>query len=81
VKTADARTLLIDLLHRIAPECDAERIDPHASFQEAMDLDSMDFLTLLTALHDRTGIDVPERDYASISTLASFADYIARASA
>ena len=45
-----------------------------------MDLDSMDFLNLVTALHEETGIDVPERDYPQLSTLAGFVSYVVAAS-
>jgi acyl carrier protein len=76
VNADDARALLDRLLHRIAPEVDLETIDPHAELQEDLDLDSMDFLNLVTALHDETGIDVPERDYPRISTVEGFVTYL-----
>ena len=72
----DPRTLLAELLHRIAPEVDLEEVDPDAPLQESMDLDSMDFLNLVTALHEATGIEVPERDYPSLATVTGFLDYV-----
>ena len=73
----DARALLEELLRRIAPEVELDGIDPDVPLQESMDLDSMDFLNLVSALHDRTGIDVPERDYPLLSTVAGFVAYVA----
>ena len=73
----EARTLLAKLIHRIAPEVDLDGVDPDAPLQDAMDLDSMDFLNLMTALHEATGIDVPERDYPSLSTVDRFVGYVA----
>ena len=75
----DARALLGTLLHRIAPEVDLAEVDPDAPLQESMDLDSMDFLNLVTALAEATGIDVPERDYPSLSTIGGFVAYLAAA--
>jgi acyl carrier protein len=75
----DARTLFQDLLRRIAPEVDLDDVDPSAPLQEEMDLDSMDFLRLVTALYDATGIDVPERDYPRLATVDGFIDYMAAA--
>ena len=72
----DPRTLLAELLHRIAPEVDLDEVDPDAPLQESMDLDSMDFLNLVTALHEATGIEVPERDYPSLATVTGFLDYV-----
>ena len=72
----EARALLDRLLHRIAPEVDLATIDPNAELQEDLDLDSMDFLNLVTALHDETGVDVPERDYPRVSTVEGFVSYL-----
>ena len=74
--TDDPRAVLADLLHRIAPEVDLDEVDPDAPLQEAMDLDSMDFLNLVTALHEATGISVPERDYPLLATVTGFLDYV-----
>jgi acyl carrier protein len=36
----------------------------------------MDVLNLVTALHERLGIDIPERDYPEIATAARAAAYL-----
>lgn len=77
--TDDPRALLTRLLGRIAPEVDVADVDPDATMQEAMDLDSMDFLNLVTALSEETGIDVPERDYPQLSSVNGFVAYVSRA--
>jgi acyl carrier protein len=79
VNTTDARALLARLVGGIAPEADLDEVDPDAPLQEALDLDSMDFLNLVAALHDATGLEVPERDYPALSTAAGFASYVADA--
>jgi acyl carrier protein len=76
----DGSALLARLLHHIAPEAEIAGIDPDAPLQEALDLDSMDYLNLLTALSQETGIDVPEQDYPKLSTANGFAAYVASAS-
>ena len=81
MNTADARALIERLLHRIAPEVDLDEADPDAGLQETMDLDSMDFLNLVTAVHEETGIDLPERDYPLVSTVNGFVAYLVAASA
>ena len=69
-----ARTALGDL----APEADLGRLDPEAELQEVLDLDSMDFLDFVAALHEATGVDIPERDYPEVATLAGCVAYLAR---
>jgi acyl carrier protein len=78
--TPDAsRQLLARLLHGIAPEADLDAVPPGALLQEELDLDSMDFLNLMTALHEATGIDVPEHDYPRLATVEGFVAYVAGA--
>jgi acyl carrier protein len=74
-----ARQLLAQLLGRIAPDVDLASADPAAPMQLELDLDSMDFLNLLAALHAETGLDVPERDYPQLSTIDGFVGYVAAA--
>lgn len=77
----EARALLARLLREIAPEADLSLVDPREPLQAELDLDSMDFLNLVTALHDEAGIDVPERDYPRLSSLDGFVAYVAAADA
>ncbi len=81
MNTTDARALIDRLIHRIAPEVDLAEADPQAPLQDTLDLDSMDFLNLVTAVHEETGIDIPERDYPQLGSLDGFADYVAGATA
>jgi acyl carrier protein len=73
---ADIRRLVQDELGNIAPEADLAALDPGADLREALDIDSMDFLTFITAVHHRTGIDVPERDYPKLVTLDGAVKYL-----
>lgn len=79
-RLAEARALLAQLLRRIAPEVDLDAVDPDAPIQEELELDSMDFLNLMAALHEATGIEVPGRDYPHLGTVNGFVAYVAAAS-
>ena len=76
---AETRALLARLLRGVAPEVDLDAVDPAAPLQEEADLDSMDFLNLMTALYDATGIEVPERDYPLVGTIDGFVSYVSSA--
>jgi acyl carrier protein len=65
-----------DELSNIAPEADLTHLDPNADLREALDIDSMDFLNLMTALHRRLGINVPEVDYSRLFTLKTAVAYL-----
>jgi acyl carrier protein len=59
-----------------APESDIESLDADAPIQEALDLDSMDFLNAMIAIHDATGVDIPEADYGQVTTLTGVVGYV-----
>ncbi len=52
-------------------------VDPAADLREALDIDSMDFLNFITAIHHRLGVDIPELDYPKLITLDGAVAYIA----
>ncbi len=47
------RDLLMKHLGRIAPDISFDDVDPDADLREEYDIDSMDFMTLITALGQR----------------------------
>lgn len=78
---SDIRTVLAQEFRRIAPEIPLEEVDPDDDLRDAFDIDSMDFLNLVIALHERLGIDIPESDYARLGSLRALTDYLAGAGA
>jgi acyl carrier protein len=73
----DLRHLVEAAIHRVAPEVDIARVPPGADFREELEIDSMDFLTYVDELHERTGIDIPERDYPSLASIDGCVAYLA----
>jgi acyl carrier protein len=76
VKNVDVRTIVQEELGNIAPEMDVGTINPSADLREALDIDSMDFLNFVTAMHHRLGVDVPEIDYPKLVTLDGAVAYL-----
>ena len=74
----DITAVLIEELGQIAPETDASRLDPNAELREELDIDSMDFLNLVTALSERLKIDISETDYPNLVTFSDVVDYLAQ---
>jgi acyl carrier protein len=72
----DIKKTIVDVLTRIAPEVNPVSIEGSLSFRDQLDLDSMDFLNFVLALHDRLGIEIPEADYARLSTLDGAVTYL-----
>lgn len=72
----EIRKLAIDFLSGIAPEADLYALGDDEQLREVLDLDSMDFLNFVAALHQATGIDIPEADYRHLATLAGVQNYL-----
>jgi acyl carrier protein len=75
----DLRGIVIGVLIEVAPDIDPAAIDPDTELVEQLDIDSMDFLNIVVAINERTGIEIPERDYPKLSTLNEAVDYLAHA--
>jgi acyl carrier protein len=73
----EARTLIVRILRQIAPEADFASIDPEMELRDQLDIDSMDFLNAVMAVHEETGVDIPEADYPKLETLQGAAEYLA----
>lgn len=72
----DVRMVVQEELSNIAPEIDFATVDAAADLREAIDIDSMDFLNFITAIHHRLGVDIPEVDYPKLVTLDGAVMYI-----
>jgi acyl carrier protein len=73
----ELRTTVLSAISEIAPEVDPAAVDASEPIQDEFDLDSMDFLRLMELLHERVGVEVPERDYPQVATLDACVDYLA----
>lgn len=71
------RQAVLDSIIAVAPEVDADTLDVDASLRDEVDLDSMDFLSVVQQIHDRTGLEIPESAYASLASFTDLASYVA----
>jgi len=72
----ELRDVILEAINRIAPEADVRAVPGDAYLGDEIDIDSMDMLNIVTEIFDRTGIDIPERDYGKLSTLDEFTAYL-----
>lgn len=77
MNTNDARRVISSAISEIAPDVDPDAIDGDENIFEALELDSMDLLNVVTVIHERHGVEIPERDYGKLTTLDDFSSYLA----
>jgi acyl carrier protein len=78
---AAARALVRDVLRTIAPGPALDTLDDHDDLREALGLDSLDFLALVTKVGERTGRRIEEDDYESLTDLAGWIAFLTAPSA
>jgi len=72
----DIKAAVTKELQRIAPDIGIEEVDRSADLREEFDIDSMDFLNLVTALGKMFDTDMPETDYAQMRSFDGLVDYL-----
>ena len=74
---AEIQNAVIQALTSVAPEIGPTTLKPDVPLRDQVDLDSMDFLRFVMALHRRFELEIPEADYQKLATLAGIVDYLA----
>lgn len=72
------KTSIIEQILIIAPDLEYDDIPLDENLQNSLEIDSYDFLRLLTALYEQLGVQVPEADYGKVDTLNRMAEYFAK---
>jgi acyl carrier protein len=68
---------VIETIQGIAPEVEADGLVAGKSLRSQVDLDSMDWLNVIIGLHERFKVEIPESDYARLSSLDAIVAYLA----
>lgn len=69
------KAAIIEQILIIAPDIEEADIIPDKNIQRSLEIDSFDFLKILTALNEVIGVEVPESDYAKVDTLEHMSKY------
>jgi acyl carrier protein len=67
---------VLTALASVAPEVEEVKLDSAAAIRDQLDIDSMDFLNFITALHAALGVEVPEKDYSALATVDGCVRYL-----
>ena len=71
------RETVLRALGQIAPEADLAQIKPNLRIRDQLDIDSMDMLNFIVAIHKELKIEIPETDYPKLLTLDGCTEYLA----
>lgn len=76
MKPEALKSQVLAVLATIAPELEPGELQADKALRSQVDLDSMDWLNFLVALHERFKVDIPEADYAKLVTLDDLIAYL-----
>ncbi|MFW2336027.1 acyl carrier protein [Ilumatobacter sp.] len=66
---ATAVAVVREAIECIAPDIDASSLPVDVDMRIEAELDSMDFMAVLSEIKERTGVDIPESDVARVATI------------
>lgn len=69
-------TALRQELRKIAPDVEIGDIDREGDLREEFDIDSMDFLNLVSALSKSLDLAMPEEDYSEMGSYDALLTYL-----
>ncbi len=72
----EIRDTIVDCLCEVAPEIDPATVKDDVSFRDQFDVDSMDLLNFVIAMHEQLHVDIPESEYARLGTVDLLVEFI-----
>ena len=69
------RRALLTALSEVAPEVDTASLIDAKPLRQQVDLDSVDWLNLLVAVHQALALDIPDAEVARLDTLDKLVDW------
>jgi acyl carrier protein len=76
VNETEIRTRVVGVIKSIAPEVEEGELRADRPLRDQVDLDSMDWLNVLVAVHEKLNVDIPEADYRKLVTLDDIVGYL-----
>ncbi|QNE79064.1 acyl carrier protein [Streptomyces finlayi] len=60
----------------VIPDADFTAVGPDDPFRDALEMDSLDFLSFVETLSERTGIRIDDEDTPQLTTLSASTDFL-----
>ncbi|MFD6327276.1 acyl carrier protein [Streptomyces sp. NPDC058442] len=72
----DALNVVKESIAQVIPDADLAALGPDEAFRDALEMDSLDFLTYIEILGERTGLRIDDEDTPQLTTLSGSADFL-----
>ncbi len=72
----EIRETVVHCLCEVAPEVSPDQVKHDVNFRDQLDVDSMDLLNFVIAMHEQLHVDIPESEYGRLGTVDLLVDFI-----
>ena len=72
----DALDMVRESISSVVPDADVAALGPDDAFREVLEMDSLDFLSFVEVLSDRSGVRIEDEDASRLTTLSAGADFL-----
>jgi len=76
VNRTDALAVVRETITQVVPDADLAALGPDDTFRDALEMDSLDFLSYIEILGERTGVRIDDADAPLLTTLSGSADFL-----
>lgn len=72
----EALDMVKESIINVIPDADVAALGPDDAFRDALEMDSLDFLSFVEMLSERSGVRIEDEDTPQLSTLSGSADFL-----
>jgi acyl carrier protein len=72
----DAMDMVRESISSVIPDADLAALGPDDAFRDVLEMDSLDFLSFVEVLSERSGVLIEDGDTPRLTTLSGSADFL-----
>ncbi len=77
VERTVVKTTIKNIFHHVAPDIEFDALDLSQPLRDQVEMDSMDFYTVLVQIHKQLGVNVPDSVLIELNHMDALIDYVA----
>ncbi|WP_329461677.1 acyl carrier protein [Streptomyces sp. NBC_01431] len=76
INRTDALDMVRESISQVIPGAGIAALGPDEAFRDALEMDSLDFLSFVEVLSERSGVRIEDEDTPQLATLSGSADFL-----
>ncbi|WP_327312702.1 acyl carrier protein [Streptomyces sp. NBC_01235] len=76
INRTDALDMVRESISRVIPDAEVAALGLDDVFRDALEMDSLDFLSFVEVLSERSGVRIEDEDTPRLTTLSGSADFL-----